>query len=163
MKTLTGAVIGYGGAAQTSSVLLFDIGFRKVFVIARNVAKAEKIFEPIQKSIQKAEVAVVSSSDAIDVELDVLINASPAGMYPRVDELPHGFEAVSKLGPHGVLVDLIYNPKKTKLMLLAEDRGIKALNGLKMLVYQAVNAFEIVADKKVNAEEILSWLERQHE
>lgn len=163
LKNLAGAVIGYGGAAQTSSVLLSDLGFEKIFVIARNPEKAEKAFNAIKNTNKASEFVIISDAGAMDTEIDILINASPAGMYPKVNELPHGSEAVFKLRTGGVLVDLIYNPKKTKLMEIAEKRGLKALNGLKMLVYQAVNAFEIIADKKVSAGDILIWLEKQYE
>ena len=71
---------------------------------------------------------------------EVLINTTPCGMYPDTDGIPIDLDRLPKLT--GV-VDVIYNPLTTRLVREARARGIKAENGLYMLVAQAVRAAEV--------------------
>ena len=72
--------------------------------------------------------------------VDLLINATPVGMYPHVDEQPiHN----CALGRCGAVFDAIYNPLETALVKRARANGSKAESGMSMLVWQAVAAHEI--------------------
>ncbi len=114
-------ILGTGGAANAVSALCNALG-GKVKLVSRTAT---------EKAMDYAEFNSITKEG-------VLINCTPVGMYPNVDEIPtdsvDGFESV---------VDLIYNPYKTKLLRLAESKGIKAVNGLYMLVAQAVYAESI--------------------
>ena len=69
---------------------------------------------------------------------DILINATPLGMYPEVDAMP---PVDLKLLPEGALVyDIIYNPAKTKFLQTAEELGFPTLNGMSMLLLQGREA-----------------------
>jgi len=68
---------------------------------------------------------------------DLLINATPSGMFPDVDEMPIPPDILGKVD---YLFDAIYNPCPTKLITEAEKRGVKTLGGMPMLVYQAAMA-----------------------
>lgn len=78
--------------------------------------------------------------DGISGEFDLLINATPVGMYPKVDACPVSEEVI---GSCKAVFDAIYNPTKTKLITIAEEKGILAVGGMSMLVLQAVTAHEI--------------------
>lgn len=80
-------------------------------------------------------------------EFDVIINSTPNGMYPNVYEKPMDLSIMTNLE---ALVDVIYNPLRTLLRLDAEKLNIKAINGLYMLVAQAVYADSIFFNKKVD-------------
>lgn len=72
---------------------------------------------------------------------ELIINATPVGMYPNCDEMPDlPYETANE---SNVFIDLIYNPEVTTFMREAEKRGAKAFNGLKMLTLQAEAAWEI--------------------
>jgi len=71
---------------------------------------------------------------------DIIINTTPVGMYPNVDASPID---LSKFKNLSAVVDVIYNPYKTKLLLQAKELGLKYVGGLLMLVAQAVYAAEI--------------------
>ena len=114
-------VLGSGGASVTVQAVLADMGCKSIVVISRT---GEDNYDNISRH-----------SDA-----DVIVNTTPVGMYPNVSESPVDLSAFTRLS--GVL-DLIYNPYKTKLVLEAEERGIPALGGLRMLVAQAVSANEM--------------------
>jgi len=75
------------------------------------------------------------------INFDIIINTTPVGMYPNNnDNLLVDLEAFKKLE---VVIDLIYNPLRTKLLIKAESLSIKAVNGFYMLVIQAKKAHEL--------------------
>ena len=74
-------------------------------------------------------------------QADILINTTPLGMMPNVDEMP---PVDISLLPEGALVyDIIYTPAKTKFLAKAEELGYPILNGMTMLLYQGVEAFRL--------------------
>lgn len=153
-------VIGYGGAARTCLTLFSDLGFKSIYVIARNPEKAKVSLKEVVKKLT-SKVFVVSEVSEIIESLDLLVNASPAGMHPKIKELPHGFEALQKVSKKGAVLDLIYNPRETVLLAEAKKKGLKTMNGLKMLIVQAVKAFEIIDDKKIDAEFLMRQVEEK--
>jgi shikimate dehydrogenase len=78
---------------------------------------------------------------------DLLLNATPCGMYPNVDEIP---VSPAILGKVTHLFDAVYNPSPTKLMSVAEKHGAKTLDGMVMLVYQAVMSQRIWNDVDIS-------------
>ena len=81
-------------------------------------------------------------------DAQIIVNASPVGMFPNNLKAPVNITLFNRCE---CVLDLIYNPARTKLMLDAEARGIKTVNGLSMLVAQAAKAFEYFTED--NAEE----------
>lgn len=124
-------VLGSGGASNTVCAVL-EAQDANVVVISRNGADN---YENITKHADAA----------------VIVNATPVGMYPHTGITPVDLSLFPKL--EGVL-DLIYNPARTQILLDAEKRGIVAMNGLLMLVAQAKEAAELflgysVSDTKI--------------
>lgn len=121
-------VLGSGGASLPVIKVLRDLGARAVINISRS---GENNYQNISRHF----------------DADLIVNTTPVGMYPNnlVSPLPlDGFHRLS-----GVL-DIVYNPQKTKLVLDAEARGIPAFSGLTMLVAQAKRAAELFLDKKID-------------
>jgi shikimate dehydrogenase len=86
-------------------------------------------------------------------DAEIIVNTTPVGMYPHVGVAPIDVASFSKCR---AVIDLIYNPARTELLLQAEELGIQAINGLAMLVAQAKRAAEIfngesIADDKIEA------------
>ena len=79
-------------------------------------------------------------------DADIIVNTTPVGMYPNNLKSPLSLDGFKNLS--GVL-DIVYNPQKTKLILDAEKRNIKALSGLSMLVAQAKRAAELFLNTKI--------------
>ena len=125
-------VLGSGGASRMACALLFDLGAREVVVISR---KGENHYGNLEKH-----------EDA-----EIIVNTTPVGMYPKNGEAPLSLARFSRL--EGV-VDLIYNPAKTALLLEAEALGIPAKNGLSMLVAQAHRAAELFLGTTLDKEKI---------
>ena len=116
-------VLGSGGSSLTVHHVLKHQNAREVILISRD---GENNYNNI-----------ANHSDA-----QIIINTTPVGMYPNVGEIPVNLDVFSRV--EGVL-DLIYNPAKTQLFMDAEERGIKTLGGLTMLVGQAAAASELFA------------------
>ncbi|MBR6726013.1 MAG: shikimate dehydrogenase [Clostridia bacterium] len=127
-------VLGTGGTSKTARVLSSDMGAREVLSVSRKKS---------ENSITYDE-AVSLHSDA-----DVIINTTPSGMYPDCESKPIDIAPFEKLS--GV-IDAVYNPLRTNLVLDAEMRGIKAEGGLFMLVMQAVVAVEKFLDTDISKE-----------
>ncbi len=123
-------VLGSGGASKTAVTVLTDLGASEVVVISRS---GENNYGNLERH-----------SDAA-----ILVNTTPVGMYPRVDETPLTLEHFPCLS--GVF-DVIYNPRPTKLLRIAEEQGIPAYDGLYMLVCQAIAAAERFLDRPIGYE-----------
>jgi len=125
-KTL---VLGGGGSSLTVCHVLSGLGAGEVVVISRG---GENNYENLNRH-----------RDA-----QVLVNATPVGMYPDTDNAPVSLSAFPRL--EGVL-DLIYNPARTRLLMDAQSRVLPLLGGLTMLVGQARAACELFSGQPVDA------------
>lgn len=120
-------VLGTGGAARAVHYVLNKLGITFIEV-SRTPREAGQI------SYQQADKTIVAGHTLI-------INTTPKGMYPQVDECPElPYEAIS---PQHYLFDLIYNPAKTLFLQKGEERGAIIKNGMDMLVIQAEESWRI--------------------
>ena len=124
-------VLGSGGAGVTASAVLTDLG-ATVITISRN---GEHNYNNLHHH-----------QDA-----SIIVNATPVGMYPNNGTAPISLSVFPRL--EGVL-DLIYNPFKTDLLLEAEEKGLVTLNGLYMLVAQAKESAEYFSGTTISNEKI---------
>lgn len=124
-------VLGSGGASNTAVAVLRESG-ANVVVISRS---GENNYENL----------------CLHADAALIVNTTPVGMYPHTGISPLDLDLFPNL--EGVL-DVVYNPARTKLMLDAEDRGIAAENGLLMLVAQAKEASEWFTDSSISNDKI---------
>lgn len=125
-------VLGTGGASVTAQAVLKNLGASKVVVISR---RGEDNYENIAKH-----------RDA-----EIIANTTPVGMYPNNGKAAVDLEMFPKLS--GVL-DVVYNPARTALLLQAERLGIPCAGGLYMLVSQAKRSCELFTGKSIPDSEI---------
>lgn len=92
-----------------------------------------------------------SEAERLNNNVDIIINTSPVGMYPNINESPMTLESYNNLS---VVIDLIANPLETKLMKYAREKNIKAIGGITMLVAQAKKAEELFREIKIADSEI---------
>ncbi len=116
-------VFGTGGASATVCAVLRDRGVSELVIISIENNTPETL--------------------AQHVDTQIIVNATPVGMYPKNGSSPVDLSIFPAC--EGVL-DVIYNPSKTRLLLDAEARGVPNVNGLPMLVAQAAKAFEFFTD-----------------
>ena len=127
-------ILGTGGTSKTAQVVAKDLGASSVLVVSRSKK---------DNCITYDEV----TSNHLDAE--IIINTTPSGMYPDCESKPIEVSQFKSL--EGV-VDAVYNPLTTNLVMDAKKQGIKAECGLYMLVMQAVVAVEKFLDRKIPKE-----------
>lgn len=128
VKNKKALVLGTGGASLPVKKVLCDLGAREVISISRT---GENNYQNIEKHY----------------DADLIVNTTPVGMYPNNLQSPLSIAGFTHLS--GVL-DIVYNPQKTKLILDAEKRGIPAFSGLSMLVAQAKRAAELFLNTAID-------------
>lgn len=129
VRGLRAAILGAGGAARAVAIALVSAG-AAVTLHARDRRKAERV--------AAATGTAAGEWPPPAGTWDLLVNATPVGMLPRVDETPLPKELLSG----DFVYDLIYNPPTTRLMREAAEVGCQTLGGLEMLVAQAQEQFE---------------------
>ena len=103
--------------------------------------KAEEVKREIAALKPDAKVEITGSPmNDTDGHFDLLVNATPIGMFPKTDRIPCGAELLKKVD---FVFDAVYNPRETLLTKTARENGAKAMNGMAMLVLQAAAAHEI--------------------
>jgi shikimate dehydrogenase len=123
-------IVGYGGAARAAAFALTDAG-AKVTITGRNLTSAQSLAQVV-----KAEALPLTSVQ--EQHFDVLLNATPLGMHPKVNESP--FEG--KI-PAALVFDMVYNPHETRLLQQAKAQNCTTIHGSEMLLEQAAAQFEI--------------------
>ena len=126
-------ILGTGGTSKTAFAVAEAEGAVKIIKASRKETEGAVLYTDVYKYHTDAEI---------------IINTTPVGMYPNIFDTPIDISRFDKLS--GV-VDAIYNPLKTPLVLAAERRGIPAMGGLFMLVAQAVRASEYFLDTEYDA------------
>lgn len=136
-------ILGSGGAAKAVVQYLIDNGISDIIYISRNPKNAEE-------NIKEFKIISYDDMDKLTNQ-DIIINCTPCGMYPKIEYCPINENILSKFS---VAVDLIYNPSETLFLKQAGKLGLKTVNGLYMLVAQAVAAHEIWRGIKINAQAV---------
>lgn len=125
-------ILGSGGASLTVQIVAKDEGAREIIVVSRT---GENNYENI----------------SLHSDADIIVNTTPVGMFPNNGERLINLETFTSCK---CVLDLIYNPLKTQLLLDAERLGINYANGLVMLVAQAVKSAEQFIEKNIPEEKI---------
>ena len=127
-------ILGTGGTSRTARVVAADLGASEILVVSR----------------RKTEHCITyEEATGIHTDARVIINTTPSGMYPNCEDKPIDISCFPQL--EGV-VDAVYNPLRTNLVLDARERGLRAEGGLYMLVMQAVVAVEHFLDTSIPKE-----------
>lgn len=165
--TLIGHNTDYFGFASMVGRSGIDPAGKKALVLGSGGASATAVAVLQEKG---ANVIVISRSgdnnyDNLHLHADasLIVNATPVGMYPNVGLSPIDLNLFPRL--EGVL-DVVYNPARTQLLLDAEARGLVCMNGLWMLVAQAKESAEWFSGSRISDEkigEIYGILKRQME
>ena len=139
------ALLGTGGASRAAVLALSELGVKYIGVYTRNIPNAMDYMAYMRRKFPQIEF----ESHQIDLVRDLskyqlLVNTTPIGMLGRSADMTPIEENVLRTMPaNSTVYYVIYNPKKTILLKLAEKLGYNTINGLDMLVYQAVAAQEI--------------------
>ena len=135
-------ILGSGGTSRTARAAAGELGAREIVTVSRH---GEDNYQNLSRH----------------ADAQVLVNTTPVGMYPNWGQSPVSLESFPAL--EGVL-DVVYNPLRTALLLQAEERGLPRSCGLPMLVAQAKRAAELFTGQNINdnpAEAVLHGLRGQ--
>lgn len=142
------AILGTGGTAKTAQAAAEHLGARKIVLVSRTARDEAIDYAALHRE---------------HTDIEILINTTPVGMYPSVNEACVSLDCFPSLS--GV-IDAVYNPLRTRLILSARERGIVAEGGLYMLVAQAMHAAKLFYEKtssEISTEQIYERLLRARE
>lgn len=136
-------ILGAGGAARAIAFQILLEGAGSLVIANRTPENAlnlqKNIVEKLNLDVKTADFGKRLENELLDA--DILINTTPIGMYPHTDDEP---PVKSEMMHENLIVnDIVYNPLKTGLLREAEKCGAKTVSGIKMLIYQGVEAFKI--------------------
>ncbi len=144
-------LLGAGGVGRMMAIETCCAGGKLTMAVLPDfIPQTEIVKEDILKICPDAEVNIVAL-DSIEGDFDVMINATPVGMYPKCDACVVSDEVISRTK---FVFDAIYNPRETQLLKKAKAMGITAVGGMAMLVWQAVSAHEIWDGDSYTDEEV---------
>ncbi len=123
-------IAGYGGAARSAACAIADAG-GKVFITGRDAKRAKML-------ARFCDGEALSPHDSLSREFDVLINATPLGMFPHAEQ-----SFFTDQIPASIVFDMVYNPRETLLLKLAREQGKTTIPGIEMFIEQAVKQFEL--------------------
>ncbi len=134
-------LIGAGGVARAVFLMLLESGAKRIHILNRSIDKAENLAESLKVGYDtEVTYGDLQSYKKVPMDDATAIQATNVGMYPNTDEAV--IEDTEFYNNIAVAYDLIFNPAVTKFMALAKARNKQAFNGLKMLLFQGIIAYE---------------------
>ena len=136
-------IAGAGGASRAISFYIAKYGASRLTILNRNVEKAQKLARDVSNSglIDDVEADSISEIASLLDDADILINTTPVGMHPNVNDEP--IASASDMHEGLVVFDAVYNPNETGLLKEAVKAGAEPVFGIKMLLYQGAESFRI--------------------
>ena len=131
-------VLGAGGACRAILVALMDMGFNHIHLVNRTVEKAETLSHEFSNPTCTMTTGDFASVQNHMAQCALLVNTTSLGMVGQ-DDLNID---ISTLPPSAIVTDIVYNPLMTTLLKTVQSRGNRVVDGLGMLLYQAVPGFE---------------------
>lgn len=135
------AILGAGGAARAIAVEIALAGAAEITIVNRTPQRGQELVDLLKDKLKLASTLAVWEDDYdVPEGTDVLINATSIGLFDPEARVPINLDT---LKPPLVVADVVFNPPETRLLRDAKERGCTPLDGLGMLVNQAVIAFKI--------------------
>lgn len=138
-------VLGTGGAARAAITALAQAQMKEIKLFTRNVPNSLELVNYLRKTFSNVEFNTYQIERIRDLsDIDLLVNTTPIGMLGRAaDYTPVEENELRTLKQGAVVYDVIYNPKKTILLKLAQKYGYRTINGVDMFIHQALAAEQI--------------------
>ena len=148
LKDKNVVIAGAGGASRAISFYIAKYGAGSLTILNRNVEKAQNLAEDVLNSglISSVKSGSISTINDCLIDADILIDTTPVGMHPHINDEP--IALAEDMHEDLVVFDAVYNPNETVLLKEAIEAGAKPVYGIKMLLYQGAESFEIWTGKK---------------
>lgn len=146
-------ILGAGGVARAVAVMLAEKGADRIVILNRTVEKAQAVADEVNQMMGESRVSALplaSYGELAGDKLWLAIQATNVGMFPHTEQAVIEDEEFYRMIHTGY--DLIFNPVETRFMQLVRKQGKPAYNGLKMLLYQGIIAYELWTGESVDKE-----------
>lgn len=146
-------LLGAGGAARAVAYLCAIKGADKVYLLNRTVYKAQAVAAEVNQTVGREVIVPMATEDYVKLPKGsyLAIQGTSVGLSPHTEDVVISDKAFYQKIHTGF--DLIYNPWETKFMRLVREQGGAAYNGLKMLLYQGIIAYELWNDVHISEEQ----------
>lgn len=153
-------ILGAGGAARAVAFLCAKEKVNSLYILNRTGEKADMLANEVLKVFQQINVIPMELQEygKLPQKQFITVQTTSVGLYPNTDSVV--IDADAFYDRVSVGIDIIYNPAKTSFMKLVEGKNKKAYNGMKMLLYQGVSAFELWNHIQVS-KEIIAFVYEQ--
>jgi shikimate dehydrogenase len=132
-------LLGTGGAARAVAYTLATEGVSQMIIANRTLPKAEILADELRRFTKTKAVLTTAAQKEVEAAT-LVINATPIGMAPKQREMPL---PPAWLHAHMIVSDLVYHPRKTAFLQMAQAKGARIHTGLGMLLHQAALAFTL--------------------
>lgn len=138
-------ILGNGGAARAVVAGCAKLGCAEIHVVGRNIQRLRDFSQSWKNSPLQVNLNVHRWDELPELipQADLLVNTTPIGMYPKIDQSPLSAAEMANLSSQAIAYDLIYTPNPTKFLQQAQQIGVTAIDGLEMLVQQGAAALKI--------------------
>ncbi|MBC8197163.1 MAG: shikimate dehydrogenase [Candidatus Marinimicrobia bacterium] len=144
-------IIGAGGVAYSILYSLLKANAEIIYINNRTNENTKKLILNFDLIKYNSKIEELNNIGLKNKKIDVIINCTPLGMVPYLNNSPISAELIL---PTHIIIDTIYTPLKTQLLIDSEQRGAKIINGLDMFIYQGLSSIDIWygedISKKVN-------------
>ena len=146
LKGYTVVLLGAGGAARSAAFALISAAIERLIIVNRDLQRAQRLAAEVQQN-SNCQVLSLSHPDFLVPHAKALIiNTTPVGMHAsgeQKDDSPLAAEILARFDLDTFVFDMIYNPTETPLLRQARLLGLRAVNGLPMLLHQGALAFTL--------------------
>ena len=144
-------IIGAGGVAYSVLYSLLKANAKIIYINNRTKLNTKKLIVNFDLKKYNSKIEELTDVCSKNKKIDIIINCTPLGMEPYLNNSPISAELIL---PTHIIIDTIYTPLKTQLLIDSEQRGAKIINGLDMFIYQGLASLDIWygkdLSKKVN-------------
>lgn len=145
LKGKNACILGTGGASRAASVGLIERGITSIDFYTRNLINAQEPINYLRAKFPKVKFNTHQIQCLLELPKSaIVVNATPIGMKGyAMDEQPISDAVIKKLDKDTVVYDIVYNPLTTMFLQSAQKQGLRVIEGLDMLLYQAQKAIQI--------------------
>jgi len=158
--------LGAGGAARGAAFALVNASVERLIIVNRKLERAQRLAAELQQESNCQVFCLNDPEFLIPYPTSLIINATPVGMHVADKEgnkeaenaSPMPAEVLARFAPDTVVFDMVYNPTQSQLLCQARTLGLRAVNGLSMLLHQGALAFTLWTGRPAPLEVMRSTL-----
>jgi shikimate dehydrogenase len=158
-------ILGNGGAARAVVAGCAQLGCAEIHVLGRNeqnLTEFQQSWVDSAMPVKNLQVHTWDNLSTLISQADLLVNTTPVGMYPQGEMSPVAAATIDRISPGAIVYDLIYNPNPTQFLKDAQQRGVRTIDGLEMLVQQGAAALKIWLDREFVPVDVMRTALQKH-